>query len=476
LSAELTATKPEEAAATIYSSQLVSSNSLPYLFRGASECSNEDAQNKTELIVDADEEVYNMDQSDERRFYSLREGKCFVETTLSSKGVFWIKPITEAFNDFNQKTLSDRIQKVINVKRLGPFSSNKQHRPAINSKCFVYVCNSKSNTDPRYSWLFKRGHIEYVDYGSQRCDIRLLDKGSRENIPFRNIFPHARLDAQLYTKDKTNNILFRTPNYMGIRCCISANEVSASNLQKNIFFESIFPGHSRFELIEQVQIGDLKCWYTKIYLGDKNKQHEGKCLNSMLLESTEQELIEIEKTLDTKERRNKKADSLLVNASTKVDATTTYSSLPANATNDLKKSRNSLGNIDPTSMTGAEAKETSFSSKSKSKRKSSRKKKKEGDTPDQHLSRDMDAERKRANSLIDKNQSNQYAAAIEQQQANFSISNNSSASHVSSLNNLNNDIGRFHQNSNMQPKQMDNFKYINQLIQSNLLPRCRFIL
>jgi hypothetical protein len=73
MSAELTATKPEKAAATIYSSQLVSSNSLPYLFRGGSECSNEDAQNKTELIVDADEQVYNMDQSDERHFYSSRE-------------------------------------------------------------------------------------------------------------------------------------------------------------------------------------------------------------------------------------------------------------------------------------------------------------------------------------------------------------------------------------------------------------------
>ena len=316
----MVATK-EEDAVTISSSQLVLSNSLPYLYRGASECSN----------VDPDEEIYNMDQSDERRFYSLREGKCFVETTVNSKGIFWIKPFTGRSNDFNQRMLSDRIQKVINIKQLLSFSKQQPQRPTINSRCFVYACSSKNK------WFFKRGLIEHVYYDRQECDIRFLDKGSKETFSFCHIYPHARLDTQLYTKDETNNNVFHTPKYLGIRCCISSNVVNSSNLQRNLFRLLVFPGHSRFELIEQVLIGNLKCWRTKIYLCDKYKQFEGKCLNSLLYESTEQELNDIEKSFDVKKNRIKKVDSLLVNHLI-VDATTTFSSMQAKANNDSLKS------------------------------------------------------------------------------------------------------------------------------------------
>jgi hypothetical protein len=59
---DLVETKPEEAK-NVSSSQLLSFNSLPYLYRGAYVCSNEDAQNKTELIVNSNEAIYNMDQT-----------------------------------------------------------------------------------------------------------------------------------------------------------------------------------------------------------------------------------------------------------------------------------------------------------------------------------------------------------------------------------------------------------------------------
>jgi hypothetical protein len=107
----------------------------------------------------------------------------------------------------------------------------------------------------------------------------------------------------------------------------------------------VFPGHSRIELIEQVLIGNLKCWRTKIYLCDKYKQYEGKCLNSLLYESTEQELNEIERSFDVKESRIKKLDSLLVNHLI-VDATTTFLSMQGKANNDsLKSIKNFYNNL-----------------------------------------------------------------------------------------------------------------------------------
>jgi hypothetical protein len=284
----LVATK-EEDAVTISSSQLVLSNSLPYLFRGASECSN----------VDPDEEIYNMDQSDERRFYSLREGKCFVETIVNSKGIFWIKPLASGPTHFNRGAISRRIQKVIRMKKLLPFSLNEQ-RPTTSSKCFVFINSSEC-------LLFRRGLIEHVYYDRQECDIRFLDKGKKDTFSYRHIYPHARLDTQLDTQDKTNNVESPTPNYLGIRCCMSSNEVNTSNFQRNLFCKFVFPLQLRFELIEQVFIGSLKCWHTKIYSCDKYKKYEGKCVNSLLYESTEQELVNIEKSLVMEVERSKKA-------------------------------------------------------------------------------------------------------------------------------------------------------------------------
>jgi hypothetical protein len=78
---------------------------------------------------------------------------------------------------------------------------------------------------------------------------------------------------------------------MGIRCCISSNEVTTGYLRRNLFRKFVYPGTSRFELIEQVFIVNLKCWYTKIYLGKKYKQYEGQCLNSLILDNNEEDLF-----------------------------------------------------------------------------------------------------------------------------------------------------------------------------------------
>jgi hypothetical protein len=137
---DLVETKPEEAK-NVSSSQLLSSNSLPYLYRGAYVCSNEDAQNKTELIVNSNVAIYNMDQSDEKRFCP---------------------------NYFNQEYWSDRIQAVISSKNITPFSNKQQKRPTINSRCFVNVSPTQNKL------YFKRGIIEHIYYDLQKCDIRFL--------------------------------------------------------------------------------------------------------------------------------------------------------------------------------------------------------------------------------------------------------------------------------------------------------------
>ena len=237
-----------------------SSSSLPYLYRGPSELNDAAVIAHVTAAVDPDELFLNMDQSDERRYFASRQGNCFVNTRITSQGVFWIKPI--ASPEFDQRQLSDRIGRVLQKNNFKSFMLLGTE-PMVNTKCFVLDTRMGRN-------LYKRGWIEYVRADLKECDVRLLDNGTLMRMHYRVTFPFARLDS-LSLNDGNDVSHYMTPKYLTIRCCIDSKKVSVN---KDLMNQLVFPGQCKFELREQVTIEGLKCWHTDLYSERMNSNRE----------------------------------------------------------------------------------------------------------------------------------------------------------------------------------------------------------
>ncbi len=187
------------------------------------------------------------DQTDERRFYQNRAGTCRVDNKITPSGIFWIRPITidQQQDRFDFKKLSNLIGNFITKTQFKSFSE-LHIVPEANKKCFF--------RDRENEW--RRGLIESVN--QEDCRVRDLDFGSFKRVLFDDIYPHRRLS----TTDE-----FRIPKYLAIRCALSRDKVRLDGQQRALFERAAGIGTGKenfktFDLVEQVTVGEKKCWYT----------------------------------------------------------------------------------------------------------------------------------------------------------------------------------------------------------------------
>jgi hypothetical protein len=448
----------KEEATTTSSSQLISSNSFPYLCRGPSENNDDPVQNKYLAPLYSDDLAYTIDQSDERRLFSERQGECFVESKISESGVFWIKPYLDRYD---QWSLSDCIEKALKTTFTKPYSKNRL-RPVNNTKCFIYERNKTGKFNRDY--IYRRGLVENVLINEKRIDVRLLDKGTLVRFDYNSVFPYIQLDP------RSNGIGIIASKHLAIRCCLSSREDERLSHELRVLFSKIvYPGVLRFELVEQVSIGNLQCWYTKLFPKNKESSLNGKCLNDLLAEKTEQQLIDIIRGQVSK-NENKKTRSSKSNVDAnenKTDAVV-YSSLPLNA--------NILDSEVTNKTTHNEASSDISPNKNKSKLRKEKKNKRKSNenTPEYQrtFSRQRDEDKKRTNSL---NENQVSTSSMPQNVANnmaqnLFVANTGCTPRVSSGNNTQNrknnerfQSGTMRQNG----RQQDNFKNVIMQRQSN---------
>ena len=467
--------------ATTSSSQLISSNSLPYLYRGSSEHNDDSIQNKklAQVTVDPDELIYNMDQSDERRLFFLRQGDCFVESKIDEKGIFWIKPLTSGI--FDERTLSMRIENKIQTLNIKPYSKNKQ-KPSHNAKCFVF--HKKSSGKDNNTYIYMRGLFERNSDTDKNFYVRLLDKGSLAYFDYNQVYPYVRLDTPLYKNEQSNIIEYCTPKYLAIRCCLTElkeGERLPNNLTER-FRKLVYPGRVRFELVEQISIGDLQCWYAKIFMYNLDGTlNNSMCVNTALLENNEQQLDYLFKTNQLLRKTlnidNRPMSSSLSINENKIDVGP-YSSLPLNTNVPVPEGKNktidAMKSINASNETNSNASFSKNKSKSKKdKDRERRNKKKSNENTPEHtpkVNQQWVEDKKRTNSFND----NQVSSSSSHQRTNnmsnrnFSSSNTGSISHVSSINN-NKNSERFQPNMIRQVnRQPDNFKSIQESIRRHV--------
>lgn len=269
------------------------------------------------------------DQIDERRFYKSREGSCYVTTTISPYGVFWIRPVVPhaLFREFEE--LSKFIGEFIRRTNYKSYDELKVE-PEVNKKCFVRAYNLNNQLE----WC--RGFIEKVYNTRETCRVRLMDKGSSRDSSFQDVYPHRRLDLNQIAKTHNLNAKLNDYdihglklNYLGIRCCLFQNaHLKLDNYTKR-FTDLVNPKQSRFRLIEQVRVGRLKCWYTEL---ENNSGHINKIIFDLLPAINQQRLLS-NKVCDKANviRQSKSIDiGSLVNKENSEDSSVTTSSTNRN--------------------------------------------------------------------------------------------------------------------------------------------------
>ncbi len=141
--------------------------------------------------------------------------------------------------------LSESISSLIGNKHYHSYSK-LDILPEVNKKCFVQIDESQQKPE------CYRGVIEHVDFQHEKCKVRILDTGVFKMVPFYNVYPHKRL------QDGTAKL-----HYRAIRCCIKPGDTFHSELQAK-FRDVTKNRYWTFDLVEQINVNGVKCWYTKI--------------------------------------------------------------------------------------------------------------------------------------------------------------------------------------------------------------------
>ncbi|CAF0718225.1 unnamed protein product [Brachionus calyciflorus] len=245
-------------------------------------------------VEDTHEENIDVeDQISERRFYKMSSGTCHVTTSVSTQGIFWIRP-------FIKPSLNEEFEKL--SKLIGDFIRRTNYRsfgdlkiePEIYKKCFV-KCTLKKNSEP--GWF--RGFIEKTFKDKEMCRVRLMDNGYSRELSYNDIYPHRRLDLNSLHNPREKDAFNDTDNhglklnYLGIRCCLFQNSnYNNLNINRDFFNSLVNYKHIHFNLVEQVYIGRIKCWYTEISCD--NELINKKIFN--MLKDSEQNMIKKSKS------------------------------------------------------------------------------------------------------------------------------------------------------------------------------------